>query len=659
VSSPIRGVAAGAVTVSGILSVPNVVSRGRQVPSILVASVRPSRTIVHPVRDRLCVRRVTGPEGLGLVQEVSDPPLDLVGDVRVRDRTRTDRLVEVAGGVAEPQVPDALADGLVRVGEGHIEVRLLVDLPVVVHPGDQGALLRREGLDARRRDVLAVAVQRDVDDRVLEVVLAETLPDPVEALLGREFEVDKDELAGLEAPPGDVSVAVELDEVVAAVLALARARALGGPTVRDPRPGDLLGRRRVFVAEQHGVEVDGRAVEDLLGVPLDVAVVGHQRCEEAVGDERRVVGVVGVELVLEVVPLGARDEVKPVEGGVVDDDRRVPEARRQPHGLEEVEPLRVAFRLVVADDGEEGDIRLVEGLEDVDGPQQIRQARAAVVEEVAGVDDGVDVEVDRVVGDPSERRQKVRPALRPVVLSVSQVGVAGVKHPRHSLGASVPPLISVSRPRRKCSVGDSPRAAARNCRNADSARSPRRRTSGSAVDSIACCRSARPPSSTNATAASRSSTAAAARSTTVSGDGPAMRASVAFTRSDSSTPGYSSSSPSTLSKTKPPGPDSPSPSISESVVFRGRVAGLPGLPSPVRWPRPLDGVHRFTSESSSGTRNAGPGLPPKPFVKSSPVGLRSFRPAQPSIDSAYTRLRASVKENRESTASTSSRRVSA
>jgi len=86
---------------------------------------------------------------------------------------------------------------------------------------------------------------------------------------------------------------------------------------------------------------------------------------------------------------------------------------------------------VVAHHGEKGDPGVGEPAEDGDGPHQVGQLRSSVVKEVARVDDGVDIVVDRVVDDGVERVEEVLASDRRVVLLVPDVGVAGVDHPCH------------------------------------------------------------------------------------------------------------------------------------------------------------------------------------------------------------------------------------
>jgi hypothetical protein len=89
---------------------------------------------------------------------------------------------------------------------------------------------------------------------------------------------------------------------------------------------------------------------------------------------------------------------------------------------------------VVADHGEEWDVRRVEVAEDADGPQQVDQVGAAVVEQVARVHHRVHVLVDGVTDDLLEGVEEVLPACRLVVLPVTDVGVPRVEQPRHGPG---------------------------------------------------------------------------------------------------------------------------------------------------------------------------------------------------------------------------------
>ena len=169
------------------------------------------------------------------------------------------------------------------------------------------------------------------------------------------------------------------------------------------------------------------------------------------GHQRGVVGVVGLEVVLEAVALGAGHEVQAVHRHVVHDDRFGAETGRQPQGLEEVEPLGVAFGLVVPDDGEDGDVGLAQSLQYLDGAHDVAQVRLPVVEQVAGVDHGVDVVGHRVLGDLSEGIEEVLAAGGGVVLAIPEVGVPGVYHPCH-LPRGWPPLHKgIPRPGRKWS----------------------------------------------------------------------------------------------------------------------------------------------------------------------------------------------------------------
>jgi len=353
--------------------------------------------------------------------------------VRVRDLACPDGLVDVAGGGTQAEVPDPLLDGGVRVGEGYLEVRLLgPDLAVVRNPGGECARLGGVLLDARRRDRVALAADRHHHDRVPEVVLADALPHPLDALVRPEFDVDVHERARVDAaaPHVDALVGVELDEVVAALLALGRARPLGGPAVgepglvwvRQPLPPGL-----VVVAEEHRVEPDVGRGQHRPGVPVAV----RERVEAAVAHEGGKVGVVGGEVVREPVPLRPRDEVQAVDGGLPDGHGLAPQPGRQPERLVEVQPLGLPLGLVVADDGEEGNAGVVQRPQHRQRAHDVREGGPAVVEQVAGVNHGVDLRLDGVRGDPPERRQEVLPALWNVVLLVPEVGVAGVDHPRH------------------------------------------------------------------------------------------------------------------------------------------------------------------------------------------------------------------------------------
>jgi len=185
----------------------------------------------------------------------------------------------------------------------------------------------------------------------------------------------------------------------------------------------------VVVAEQHRVEVEVRLPEDLVEVPV---CVGERR-EQTVGDERGVLGVRFVELVVEVRASGLGDVVEAVEDGVADPSAGLVEALGEPQRLEEVEPLGVAGPLVVADDGEERDVVLAERPEDGDGAEDVPEAGPPVVVEVARVDDGVDVRFDGLVDDRPECLEEVLAALGGVVLAVPEVGVPRVDDAYHLL----------------------------------------------------------------------------------------------------------------------------------------------------------------------------------------------------------------------------------
>jgi len=257
------------------------------------------------------------------------------------------------------------------------------------------APLVAEALDLCWRHCLAVALHSDDDDGVLDVVLPDSFADVGGAVLGAQVEVHEDEVAGVQALPRDGYLAVQVDEVVAAGVALAGAGALGGPAVGHPGVPDLLGPGVVVVAEQHRVEVDVRLPEHLVEVPVGVG----ERREQAVGDECRVLRVMLVELVVQVGAPGLRDVVQAVEDSVADSSAALVEAFGEPQRLEEVEPLGVAGPLVVADDGEKRDVVLAERTEDGDGAEDVPEAGAPVVIEVARVDDRVDVRLDGVVDD--------------------------------------------------------------------------------------------------------------------------------------------------------------------------------------------------------------------------------------------------------------------
>ena len=149
-------------------------------------------------------------------------------------------------------------------------------------------------------------------------------------------------------------------------------------------------------------------------------------------DENSVGGVVRGKLILKIVAPGAWDVVEAVEGDVPKPALCVAEAFREAESIEHVEPLSVAGRLVVADDGEEGDRGVPKTGERLDSLNEVRKVRPAVVIEVAGVDDGVHVRLDGIVDHPFERPHKVIPSGRRVVLPVAEVSVRGVEETRHA-----------------------------------------------------------------------------------------------------------------------------------------------------------------------------------------------------------------------------------
>ena len=85
-----------------------------------------------------------------------------------------------------------------------------------------------------------------------------------------------------------------------------------------------------------------------------------------------------------------------------------------------------------ADHAEERYPGVVEAAQGRDGPLEIRQPRPAVVEQVAGVDDGVNLVGHRVVDHLLEGGEEVLASLRRVVLPVADVGVGRVDNPRHA-----------------------------------------------------------------------------------------------------------------------------------------------------------------------------------------------------------------------------------
>jgi len=185
----------------------------------------------------------------------------------------------------------------------------------------------------------------------------------------------------------------------------------------------------VVVAQEQHVEVHRRFPEQPLCVPVGVG----EGLEQSVGDERGVVGVRRRELVVEVRPSGAGHEVETVERRVPHLDRLGPESGRQSQVLEQVEPLGVAFCLVVADYRQKRNARPRKIPECRYHPLQVDQPRTPVVEQVPGVDDGVDIVGDRVRYHLLERGEKVPPTLGRVILPVADVRVAGVDHPCHLL----------------------------------------------------------------------------------------------------------------------------------------------------------------------------------------------------------------------------------
>ena len=108
----------------------------------------------------------------------------------------------------------------------------------------------------------------------------------------------------------------------------------------------------MVVAEQEGVERQGRPIEEVLGVPDAGPLLARERGEQAVGDEDSVGGVGRLEREIEAIAARAGDVVEPVERDVSDDVRGRAEASCQSELFEQVEPLAAAGRLVVAHDGE-------------------------------------------------------------------------------------------------------------------------------------------------------------------------------------------------------------------------------------------------------------------------------------------------------------------
>jgi hypothetical protein len=156
-----------------------------------------------------------------------------------------------------------------------------------------------------------------------------------------------------------------------------------------------------------------------------------KRLEQAVGDEKRRLGVVGCELVGEVLTPRSRNEIQPVERGVADPDGIRTQSRGEPQRLEEVEPLGVALRFVVAHDGEKRDVGVRQRPQHGERAQDVRQRGSAVVKQVAGVNDGVNAVVHRVGGHLPECVEKILASLAPVVLLVPQVCVPSVDDPSH------------------------------------------------------------------------------------------------------------------------------------------------------------------------------------------------------------------------------------
>ncbi len=136
------------------------------------------------------------------------------------------------GGLAEPHVGEAAFDGSVGVGEGDVGgLRLVAEVTPVVHPGDERPPLGRELLDGRRRHRVALALDGDDEDGVVEVVLADGLTNASLALARFQVEVNEDELAGIGDGParhrdGHGVVVVERYDVVAALGAFLGARPL-------------------------------------------------------------------------------------------------------------------------------------------------------------------------------------------------------------------------------------------------------------------------------------------------------------------------------------------------------------------------------------------------------------------------------------------------
>ena len=143
------------------------------------------------------------------------------------------------------------------------------------------------------------------------------------------------------------------------------------------------------------------------------------------------VSVVGREVVFEPIALPPWYEIEAIEGSVPDDSGVATQPNSDVQSLEEIEPLGVALGFVVAHDREKRDSRFGECLEHFERAQDIDEPWPAVVKEVASVDHGVDVVLDRVVDHPSEGGQKIASSLRRVILPVAEVGIGGVKHPCH------------------------------------------------------------------------------------------------------------------------------------------------------------------------------------------------------------------------------------
>lgn len=103
--------------------------------------------------------------------------------------------------------------------------------------------------------------------------------------------------------------------------------------------------------------------------------------------------------------------VDTVEGDAVDDDGFVPETTYESEILQEIDPVGVTFRLVVSDDRDRLNTRVVETPEQVYGLAYVIETRTARMEKVARVYEDIVPLIDRIVNDTFEGAEKVTPAV--------------------------------------------------------------------------------------------------------------------------------------------------------------------------------------------------------------------------------------------------------